>query len=85
LVAISNSAHSLVMEANLTVTSSSPTTSVPKAAFTVDEFRGAFGNMSRSKFYELVAEGRIRTLKLGRRTLVPATEVPALLDSLKAA
>ena len=62
--------------------------SYPKAALTVDEFRSAFGNMSRSTFYEQVAAGNIQIRKLGRRTLVPASEVQVFLDrlpSLKAA
>lgn len=61
----------------------SPMSSVqPKAALSVNDFCGVF-SIGRSKFYQLVAEGRIKTLKLGRKTLVPATEVPALLDHLE--
>lgn len=38
--------------------------------------------ISRSRFYELVAEGRIRTLKEGARTLVRRSELERYLDDL---
>lgn len=38
--------------------------------------------LSRSRFYELVAEGRIRTLKEGARTLVRRSELERYLDEL---
>jgi len=65
------------------MTSPNPTTEAPlqKAALTVNEFCSTT-SISRSVFYEQVDEGRIQVLKLGRRTLVPATEVPAFLNSL---
>lgn len=56
----------------------------PKAALTVYEFC-ATTSISRAKFYEEVAAKRIRILKSGRRTLIPAGEVTAWLKSLKAA
>lgn len=37
----------------------------------------------RSKFYELVAEGEIRTLKLGSATLVPVEGIKELVARLK--
>lgn len=40
--------------------------------------------ISRSRFYELVAEGRIRTLKEGARTLVRRSELERYLDNLDA-
>ncbi len=39
--------------------------------------------ISRSRFYELVAEGRIRTLKEGARTLVRRRELERYLDDLE--
>jgi excisionase family DNA binding protein len=53
----------------------------PKAAISVAEFCRTC-SIGRSSFYNLVAAGRIRIRKLGRRTLVPAGEVAAFLDSL---
>lgn len=35
----------------------------------------------RSKLYELIREGRIRTLKIGRRTLVPVTALQVFVSS----
>lgn len=40
--------------------------------------------ISRSRFYELVAEGKIQTLKDGVRTLVRRSELEAYLDRLEA-
>ena len=56
-------------------------TGATKAALTVAEFC-ATCSIGRSSFYVLVAAKRIRIKKLGRRTLVPAGEVAAFLDSL---
>lgn len=56
----------------------------PRAALTVYEFC-ATTSISRAKFYEEVSAKRIRILKSGRRTLVPASEVVAWLDSLSTA
>lgn len=39
--------------------------------------------LSRSRFYELVAAGRIRTLKEGARTLVRRSELERYLDDLE--
>ena len=36
--------------------------------------------ISRSSLYRLMKQGRIRTVKLGRRTLVPTSELSALID-----
>lgn len=41
--------------------------------------------ISRSRFYELVAEGRIRVLKEGARTLVRRRELERYLDDLEGA
>ena len=59
-------------------------TGFPRAALTVYEFC-ATTSISRAKFYEEVLAKRIRILKSGRRTLVPATEVIRWLDSLPGA
>jgi len=45
----------------------------------VDEARKALG-IGRTKFYELVGEGRLKTLKIGRRTLVLVASIRALAD-----
>ena len=38
--------------------------------------------LGKTKFYEVVKEGRIRTCKDGRKTLVPAVEIDRYIDSL---
>jgi hypothetical protein len=48
-------------------------------ALRVDDFRQRMGGRSRSHFYQLVARDQIRVVKLGRRTLVPASEAERLL------
>ena len=45
----------------------------------VDEARNAIG-IGRTKFYELVGQGRLKTLKIGRRTLVLVASIRALVD-----
>jgi hypothetical protein len=48
-------------------------------AMRVDDFRHRMGGISRSHFYGLVARNKIRVIKLGYRTLVPASEAERLL------
>jgi excisionase family DNA binding protein len=40
--------------------------------------------IGRSKFYELVAEGQIEVVKIGRRTLVPDDSLRAFVARLRA-
>lgn len=49
----------------------------------VNDFCMAFG-IGRTKFYQLVNEGRIKTVKLGSRTLIPADQVASLQADLAA-
>ena len=58
------------------------TSATPKAAFTVREFCSVL-SIGRSTFYEEMKRGRIKVLKLGARTLVPASEVGAFLQRLQ--
>ena len=53
------------------------------AAYRISAFCEKVGGLSRSKFYELAKTGQIRVLKSGRRSIVPATEVPRYLGSLR--
>jgi excisionase family DNA binding protein len=59
-------------------------TSVRRVALSVREFCAAVG-CSKTHFYEAVSRGQIRTVKFGRRTLVPACEAEALIERLAAA
>jgi len=57
-------------------------TSAPKPAsplaYKVNGFCDAMG-LGRTKFYALVREGKIKTVRIGARRLVPASEVERLL------
>jgi excisionase family DNA binding protein len=37
-------------------------------------------DLSRSRIYELIAAGQIAACKVGKRTIIPATELAAFLD-----
>jgi excisionase family DNA binding protein len=54
---------------------------VGRASLTVDEFCQSH-RIGRTTFYAEVKAGRIKILKCGRRTLVPATEKDAWLGRL---
>lgn len=56
-----------------------PENSTP-ATDTVDQFLADM-KIGRTLFYSLVKSGRIRIVKLGRRTLVPRTERDRLLST----
>lgn len=53
----------------------------PRAALSVTEFCDAL-SIGRTMFYQQLKAGRIRVLKVGTRTLVPASEVDAFLRKL---
>jgi excisionase family DNA binding protein len=38
--------------------------------------------IGRSKLYQLIKEGAIRTAKIGRRTVIPGTEIKRFIKSL---
>lgn len=54
-----------------------------RAALTVDEALYAM-NIGRTTFYSEVKAGRINLVKLGKKTLVPATEPAKWLERLAA-
>ena len=49
-----------------------------KLAFTLTEASHAT-TISRSKLYELIAQGRLETRKIGSRTIIPADSLLALI------
>jgi excisionase family DNA binding protein len=55
-----------------------------KAALSVTDFCAAFG-IGRTSFYAAVKDQKIKTVKFGRRTLVPATEIDVFLTRLSEA
>ena len=51
---------------------------------TVDGARKALG-IGTTKIYELIGSGRLRTVKLGRRTLIRTESIYSLIDDLDVA
>jgi len=50
-----------------------------RLAYGIDDAADAVG-LSRSRIYELIAAGEIAACKVGKRTIIPATELAAFLD-----
>ncbi|MEP0940238.1 MAG: DNA-binding protein [Rhizobiaceae bacterium] len=55
-----------------------------KQAFTVAEFTECYG-LGRTKFYEEVKAGRLRIRKVGKRSLISASDAKEWFDSLPVA
>jgi len=54
---------------------------VTKPLLTPDEFRDALGGaIGRGSIYELVRVGRVRSVRLGRKILIPSAEVSAFIE-----
>jgi excisionase family DNA binding protein len=51
-----------------------------RRAFRVDEAASLLG-VSRATLYKLAADGRIRLVKIGGRTLVPASEIERVAEA----
>jgi excisionase family DNA binding protein len=49
-----------------------------KLAYTIAEACDAVG-IGRTKLYELIGEGRVKTRKIGARTVIPAESLRALI------
>lgn len=52
----------------------------PKLAYSVTDAANAL-SIGRSKLYELIAEGRVETRKIGSRTVIPARSLHRLLEA----
>ena len=57
---------------------------VPAMLYRVDEAAAAL-RLSRSVLYELIRSGQLRTVKAGRRRLVPVAALSEYVDSLDGA
>lgn len=53
----------------------------PKAAYSIAEVCQLLG-LGKTTVYCAIGAGQIKTLKVGRRTIIPATEVAAFLERL---
>lgn len=54
-----------------------------KAALSVNEFAEYIG-LSRSTMFRMIRAGRVRPVRIGRRTLIPITEAARLLGPVAA-
>ena len=61
-----------------------PTASAPRLSYRIAEFSEATG-ICRTRLYEEISAGRLRTVKLGRCTLVMAEDAQAFLANLRGA
>jgi excisionase family DNA binding protein len=68
----------------MTIEQTHPHNDPPRHAYSVDGFCRTIG-IGRTKFYELVRERKIRTVTIGGRRLVPATEIQRLLGNVEVA
>lgn len=57
----------------------SQSSTATKLAYSIPEAASAI-SIGRSKVYALIAEGRLETRKIGKRTVIPAASLIALLD-----
>jgi excisionase family DNA binding protein len=55
-----------------------------RACYSVNETIGLL-NMGRTTLYKLIKRGELRKIKLGRKTLIAADDLAALLTKLRAA
>jgi excisionase family DNA binding protein len=51
-----------------------------KLAYSIPEAAAAV-SIGRSKVYALIAEGRLETRKIGKRTVIPAASLAKLLET----
>ncbi|MFO1129150.1 MAG: helix-turn-helix domain-containing protein [Rhodospirillales bacterium] len=56
-----------------------PLGNLPRRGYSILEFGEIIG-VGRTKIYELIAAGELRTVKLGKRRIVPASEIDRLLS-----
>jgi excisionase family DNA binding protein len=49
-------------------------------AVSVNEARRLLGGLGRTKFYELINDGHLKPIKVGRRTLIPVDAIRKLLN-----
>ena len=52
---------------------------IPKLAYTIEEAAESL-NMGKSMAIALINAGRLRSIRLGRKILIPVTEIQAFLD-----
>lgn len=63
---------------------SPPVPAVSPRLYSVTDACTALGGMGRTWLYAQIKEGRIRTVKLGTRTLIPAAEIDRIVSDAQA-
>lgn len=61
-----------------------PARMVPPVSYRVEEAARALG-IGRTFVFQLIKEGRLKAVKIGRRTLIPVAECEAFLSRLGSA
>lgn len=57
---------------------------IPKMAYSIQELVQGLG-IGRTKLYALLRQGRLKAIRIDKRTLVAAQDLDAFIDSLRAA
>lgn len=66
--------------------STEPQVQAAPLLYSINGACSALGGMGRTWLYEQIKAGRVRTVKLGARTMIPAAEIEALIaESLEVA
>jgi len=60
------------------------TDTIPKFAYSIQELVQGLG-IGRTKLYALLRQGRLKAIRIDKRTLVTAQDLDAFIDSLRAA
>lgn len=47
--------------------------------YSIDDARALLGGVGRTWLFEQISTGRVRSIKLGRRTMIPVAEIEALV------
>lgn len=58
-----------------------PHTVPERAAYSIAETMQLLGGCSRGHIYNLIKRGELRVVHLGRRVLIPASEIKRLVDA----
>lgn len=62
----------------------SPVPAVSPRLYSVSDACKALGGMGRTWLYGQIKDGNIRTVKLGTRTLIPASEIDRIVSDAQA-
>jgi hypothetical protein len=62
-----------------------PTTAVKRRLYPIPEARQLLGNISHSSFYKEVKAGKIKLVKIGKRSFVSDTTIDSVVDELQKA